>query len=76
MHIKINGDKYELGTSASVNTCRNELIIRSLSAHRLVSVNVHNAAAAALLRDLTEESFLDGEDVNITIVDPGRGTKR
>ena len=76
MHININGDKYELGTSASVNTCRNELIIRSLSAHRLVCVNVHNADAAELLRDLTEESFLDGEDVNITIVDPGRGTKR
>ena len=76
MHIKINGDKYELGTSASVNTCRNELIIRSLSVHRLVCVNVHNADAAELLRDLTEESFLDGEDVNITILNPGRSENR
>jgi len=77
MNAIINGNKYDLGTSASAHARRNELLISSPSPHQLVKVNLHNAAAAEYLRELTEESFLDGEDVNINIFAPEkRGENR
>lgn len=67
MNIRINQDRHCVGKKASVCVCGTKVTITPKNKQRAIEIETKNYGTAAFLRDLIDDCFSSGEDVELAI---------
>lgn len=67
MNITINKDRHSIQKNATVYVCGTKVMISQRKGQHTIGIETKNYGTAAFLRDLIDDCFSSGEDVELAI---------